>query len=159
MKIAKNTVVTMDYTLTDEEGEILDSSSGSEPLVFLSGHGNIIAGLEEALQGQEKGGKLDVTVKPEDGYGEYSSELVAKVPKSQIQADGEISVGAHFQVDTPEGPMIYTVTHLDGDDVTLDGNHPLAGETLKFKVEIKDVREASAEEIAAGHIHSADCNH
>ena len=159
MKIAKNTVVTMDYTLSDEEGEVIDSSSGNEPLVFLSGHGNIIAGLEEALQGQGKGDKLDVTVKPEDAYGEYSSELVANVPRSQIQADDEIAEGAHFQVETPEGPMIYTVTHLDGDQVTLDGNHPLAGETLNFKVEIMDVRAASDEEVASGHIHSDNCSH
>ncbi|NRA47382.1 MAG: peptidylprolyl isomerase [Oligoflexales bacterium] len=159
MKIAKNTVVTMDYTLTDEEGEILDSSNGGEPLVFLSGHGNIIAGLEAVLQGQAKGDKLDVTVKPEDAYGEYSSELVAKVPKAHIQADGEIAAGAHFQVDTPEGPMIYTVTHVDGDDVTLDGNHPLAGETLNFKVEVVDVREASEEEVTAGHIQSPESAH
>lgn len=159
MKIAKNTVVTMDYTLSDAEGEVLDTSAGSDPLVFLSGHGNIIAGLEKALQGGVKGDKLDVTVKPEDAYGEYISELVAKVPRTQIQADGEISEGAHFQVETPDGPMIYTVTHLDGDDVTLDGNHPLAGETLNFKVEIKDVREASSDEISAGHIHGPDNSH
>ena len=153
MQITENTVVSMHYTLTDEQGQELDSSVGQEPLVFLSGAQNIIDGLDNALQGKTAGEKLEVSVAPEDGYGAVHEELIQKVPADNFQGVDDIQVGMQFMAQTPGGEQPVTVIALEDDGVMLDGNHPLAGKTLNFSVEIVDVREASAEELEHGHVH------
>lgn len=153
--IANNTVVQFNYTLTDEEGKIIDQSHG-EPLAYLHGHHNIISGLEQALEGKEVGDKLIVTVEPEDAYGEYIAEAVQEVPRTNFQGVDNIEAGMQFQSQTEDGQvMLVTVKDVTDDMVVVDGNHPLAGQTLNFDVEIVYVRDASADEIAHGHAHGA----
>jgi len=155
MQITENTVVSMHYTLTDEQGQELDSSVGQEPLVFLSGAQNIIDGLDNALQGKSAGEKLEVSVAPEDGYGAVHEELIQKVPTENFQGVDDIQIGMQFMAQTPGGEQPVTVIGVEEDGVMLDGNHPLAGKTLNFNVEIVDVREASEEEKEHGHVHGA----
>lgn len=153
MKIAKDCVVTLDYTLTDEDGEILDSSEGDEPLVYLHGHGDIVPGLERALNGHQVGDQVDVDVSPEDGYGDWDEDLVDVVGKEDFDDPEELEVGAQFEVDTDEGVRVATVIEMEGEDITVDLNHPLAGMNLHFAVKVLDVRAASAEELEHGHVH------
>ena len=155
MQISENAVVSMHYTLTNAAGQTIDSShERGEPLAYLQGHGNIIPGLENALVGKAVGDKLDVTVKPEEGYGERHEQLIQQVPKSAFEGNEDnLQPGMQFQAQSEAGPRIFTITAVEGDQVTVDGNHPLAGETLTFAVEIMDVREASAEELEHGHVH------
>lgn len=159
MVIAQNRVVTMHYTLKDEQGETIDSSQGHEPLAYIQGIGNIIPGLEDALEGKTKGDKLEVTIAPEDGYGERQENMVQKVAKSRFQGDEELVVGMQVQVETKNGPAIAMVSEIEGEDVTLDLNHPLAGVTLNFDVEVMDVREATDEELDHGHVHGPGGHH
>ncbi|WP_079202919.1 MULTISPECIES: FKBP-type peptidyl-prolyl cis-trans isomerase [Pseudomonas] len=154
MLIAPNKAVSIDYTLTNDAGEVIDSSAGGAPLVYLQGAGNIIAGLEKALLGKQAGDELDVSVEPEDAYGEYSAELVATLNRTMFEGVDELEVGMQFHASGPDGSMqIVTVRDLDGDDVIVDGNHPLAGQRLNFKVKVIEVRDASEEEVAHGHVH------
>src|SRR5471030_1370445 len=149
MPIAANKAVSIDYTLTNDAGEVIDSSAGGAPLVYLQGAGNIIPGLEKALDGKNVGDELKVSIEPEDAYGEYSAELVSTLSRSMFEG-----------VDELEGDMqIVTIRDLDGDDVTVDGNHPLAGQRLNFEVKIVDIRDASQEEIAHGHVHGEGGHH
>lgn len=159
MQITTNAVVSMHYTLTDEQGETLDSSVGQEPLVFLSGAKNIIDGLDKALQGKSTGEKITVSVSPEEGYGEVHQELIQKVPHENFQGVDDIQVGMQFMAQTPGGQQPVVVIGVEEDGVMLDGNHPLAGKTLNFDVEIMDVREASAEELEHGHVHGPGGHH
>ncbi|RNF52836.1 peptidylprolyl isomerase [Marinomonas hwangdonensis] len=159
MQITENTVVSMHYTLTDEQGQELDSSIGQEPLVFLSGAQNIIDGLDKALQGKAAGDKVTVSVAPEDGYGAVHEELIQKVPAENFQGVDEIAVGMQFMAQTPGGQQAVTVIGVEDDGIMLDGNHPLAGKTLNFDVEIVDVRIALAEELEHGHVHGAGGHH
>lgn len=153
MKATKDMVVTMDYTLTNDQGEIIDSSQGGEPLPYLHGHRNIITGLEKELEGKVKGDHVTVKVAPGDGYGERDDDLVQVVPKSEFEEAGELEVGMQFQTHNGEGLQIFQITKIEGDQVTVDGNHPLAGENLNFEVTIQDVRKATAEELSHGHVH------
>lgn len=160
MQIAANKAVSIDYTLTNEHGEVIDSSAGGAPLVYLHGARNIIAGLEKALEGKQVGDELDVTVEPEEAYGEYSAELVAVLNRAMFEGVDQLEVGMQFHASAPDGGMqIVTIRDLDGDDVTVDGNHPLAGQRLNFKVKVVDVRDAAAEEIAHGHVHGEGGHH
>lgn len=159
MPIAPNDVVTMHYTLTDEAAKVLDSSSGREPLVYLHGHGNIVPGLERALTGHDVGERLTVRVPAAEGYGEYDRALVQRVPKRALKGIGDVRVGMRLQAGTEHGYHAVTVTQITGDMVTLDGNHPLAGQNLNFEVEITGVRAASEEELAHGHVHGAGGHH
>ncbi len=158
MHIIDNTAVSIHYTLTNSSGETLDSSVGSEPLVYLHGAGNIISGLEDALAGKSAGDKFNVTLAPEDAYGEKRAEMIQVVSKSMF-GDMPVEEGMQFHAEVSHGPGIITVVHIDGDKVTIDGNHPLAGEALTFDVEVMEVREASSDEIAHGHIHGEGCHH
>ncbi|MGX5220562.1 MULTISPECIES: FKBP-type peptidyl-prolyl cis-trans isomerase [Pseudomonas] len=154
MLIAANKAVSIDYTLTNDAGEVIDSSAGGAPLVYLHGAGNIIAGLEKALLDKKVGDELEVSVEPEDAYGEYSAELLATLNRSMFEGVDELEVGMQFHASGPDGSMqIVTIRELDGDDVIVDGNHPLAGQRLNFKVKVVDIRDASEEEVAHGHIH------
>jgi len=153
MKIAHEKVVSIHYTLTNKEGTVLDSSSGSDPLAYLHGFGNIIPGLENALEGKEKGEKLAVTVEPEQGYGARDEQLVQAVPRSAFKGVEELAPGMQFQAQGPQGARLVVVTQVAQDVVTVDANHPLAGQTLHFDVEVSEVRDATAEELEHGHVH------
>ncbi|MES1942493.1 FKBP-type peptidylprolyl isomerase [Salinisphaera sp. PC39] len=153
MQIAENTVVSFDYTLRNNDGETLDTSEGREPLTYLHGHGNIIPGLEKAMTGRDEGDSFSVTVPPEDAYGQHREELVQNVPRSAFQGVEQLEPGMQFQAESNAGPMVVTVKEVGDDEVTVDGNHVLAGQELQFEVEVKTVRGASDEEIEHGHVH------
>lgn len=153
MNISKDHVVEIEYTLTDSDGKVLDTSEGEAPLVYLHGHKNIIPGLENELEGKVVGDALKVTVDPANGYGEVMAELINDVPKAELTAVPDLQVGVQLQADTPQGVMIYTVVEINDDTVKLDGNHPLAGATLTFDVKVTNVRAATEEEVSHGHVH------
>lgn len=157
--IAKDTVVQFHYTLTNEAGEVLDKSQ-NEPLAYLHGHHNIIAGLEAQMEGKSAGDKFTATIAPADAYGEYLAEAVQEVPRANFQGVDNIAVGMQFQSQTDDGHvMLVTVKEVNDDSVIVDGNHPLAGVTLTFEVGITDVRVATADEIAHGHAHGVGGHH
>ena len=159
MVIAADKVVLIHYTLTNDKGETLDSSAGGDPLAYLHGQGNIISGLERALEGRKAGDKLNVRVEPVDGYGVRDDALVQQVPRRQFGGTN-VSPGMQFHAQSPGGHQrVVTVTHIKGDMVTVDGNHPLAGEVLHFEVEVADVREATQEELEHGHVHGPGGHH
>ena len=159
MQIADRCVAYFHYTLTNDAGDVLDSSSGRDPLPYLHGKGNIVPGLEKALAGKTVGDKLDVVVAPEEGYGPRIDSLVQVVPKAAFQGVDKLEPGMQFQAESNMGPVSVVVTAIEGDNVTVDGNHPLAGETLHFAVEITEVREASVEEVLHGHVHGVGGHH
>ena len=154
LMIGEKMVVSMHYTLTDEQGKVLDSSEGAEPLSYLHGAGNIIPGLEKALVGKVADDALKVTVAPSDGYGEVVPELIQKVDKAAFEGVETLEPGMAFEAEGPAGEVQRVViTEVEGNEVTVDGNHPLAGVTLNFDVKIVNVRDATEEEIAHGHVH------
>lgn len=153
MNIAQDSVVSIHYTLKNPEGEIIDSSDGGDPLVYLHGAGNIIPGLENALIGKAVDDELEVVVAPGEGYGDYNQELLQKVPLSAFDGVDSVEVGAQFQASTANGPINVVVVDVEDEHATLDGNHPLAGVELHFAVKIAAIREASAEEKDHGHAH------
>lgn len=159
MQIANDKVVTIHYTLTNAAGEVLDSSEGAEPLAYLHGHGNIIPGLENALAGKTAGEKMDVSVAPAEGYGERVAELIQEVSRDLFDTEDDIKPGMQFHAQSDQGPRVVTVVEVTDTVVTIDGNHPLAGETLKFDVEITEVRDATAEELEHGHVHGPGGHH
>lgn len=159
MKLARDTVVTMHYTLKDDEGSVLDSSAGREPLVYLHGHGNIIPGLEKALEGLDVGAQPKVDVNAADGYGEKNPDLVFEAPREHFPPDMELKAGARVYAEGPEGPISFAVVKLTDTGALLDANHPLAGKRLHFDIEIVDVRAATSEELEHGHVHGAGGHH
>lgn len=159
MQVARDTVVVIHYTLTNDAGEVLDSSAGGAPLAYLQGDGTVIPGLEEALLGRTAGDKLKVSVPAEKAYGTHDTRLVQHVPKRSFQGVGAIKPGMRFTAQTEHGPRQVLVTRVSGDMVTVDGNHPLAGQALNFDVEITEVRAASADELVHGHVHGPDGHH
>jgi FKBP-type peptidyl-prolyl cis-trans isomerase SlyD len=159
MKIENKKAVAMHYTLTNAGGEELDSSKGKEPLHYLHGFGNIIPGLEEELVGKEKGDKISVSVPPEKGYGVRNDQNMLQVKKDQFEGVDDIKAGMEVQTQGEHGLQMFVVTKVFGDTVILDGNHPLAGETLNFDVEVMDVREATEEELEHGHVHGPGGHH
>ena len=159
MNIAKNSVVTIDYTLKDSEGKLLDTSEGREPLVYLHGVGALISGLENELAGKAAGEEVTAVISPEDAYGKRRDDLLKVVSKDGFQGDEEMQVGMQVQLHTEHGPAIAVISQIEGNDVTLDLNHPLADMTLHFDVKIVDVREATEEEIAHGHVHGEGGHH
>jgi len=158
MVIEKDRVVTIDYKLQDSEGQVIDSSEDSSPLVYIHGNDNIIAGLEKHLLGKRAGDKVSCVVPAKEGYGERDDSLVFKVTKAEFGDGAEIAEGMQFEAHGEDGAQIVTVMSIEGDEVTIDANHPLAGEELHFAVEVKDVRAATAEELEHGHVHGGcDC--
>jgi FKBP-type peptidyl-prolyl cis-trans isomerase SlyD len=153
MKISDGKAVQIDYTLKNDAGQVLDSSEGRQPLAYVHGAGNIIPGLEAALEGKDAGDTLSVVVPPEDGYGERKEEMVMTADPAQFPDPEQVQVGARFQIQTDQGRYLATVASVTDDAIMLDLNHPLAGETLHFDVEVMEVKEASEEEIAHGHVH------
>ena len=155
MPIVKDKVVSIDYTLTGEDGKVIDTSQGREPLAYLHGSGNIIPGLENALEGKAEGEQVKVTIPPEQAYGAKDPRLVQQVPRTAFQGVQDIQAGMQFQANTQQGPRVITVVGIEGDQVTIDANHPLAGATLNFDVTVRGIRDASAEEKTHGHAHGA----
>ena len=151
--IGDNCVVSIHYTLTDDAGEVLDSSRDGDPLKYLHGANNLIPGLENELTGKTAGASMQVSVPPEDAYGLHSPEAIQNVPRSAFEGVDEIQPGMQFQTEGPHGVQIIVVKEVSDDEVTVDANHPLAGKTLHFDVSIEAVRDATPEEIAHGHVH------
>ena len=159
MQIAERTVASFNYTLTNDAGEIIDTSTGRAPLADLHGAGNIVPGLEKEMTGKRAGDVFDVVVAPEDGYGQPNPMLIQTVPRAAFQGVDSIEVGMEFQAQTPQGPLSVVVSKVDAEEVTVDGNHPLAGKTLHFAIEVTDVRDASVEELQHGHVHGPGGHH
>lgn len=159
MQITPNTAVSIHYTLTSDAGEEIDSSIGGEPLAYLHGNGNIISGLEKALDGKEVGDKFTAHIPASEAYGQVFEDRVQTISREMFDGIDTIEVGMQFHADVSEGPGIVTVVAVDGDNITIDGNHPLAGMPLNFDIEVIDVRPATAEEIDHGHIHGAGGHH
>jgi len=159
MQVADNMAVSIHYTLTNDDGEVLDCSIGDEALVYLHGVGNIIPGLEKALHGKVAGDKFNVRIAPEDAYGELMEDMIQVISRDMFEGIDNIEVGMQFNADVSSGSGVVTVVNIEDDDITIDGNHPLAGLALTFDVEVIDVRAATQEEAAHGHIHGAGCHH
>lgn len=159
MQIGDRTVASFNYTLTDDAGKVIDSSSDRAPLTYLHGAGNIVPGLEKEMAGRKPGDVFNVVVSPELGYGLPNPMMVQVVPREAFQGVDKLEVGMEFQAQTPQGPMSVTIAKIDGEEVTVDGNHPLAGQTLHFAIEVTDVRDASLEELSHGHVHGEGGHH
>ncbi|MDE2155773.1 MAG: peptidylprolyl isomerase [Xanthomonadaceae bacterium] len=159
MQIAKNSVAAFHYTLTDDQGQVIDSSEGREPLTYLHGSGQIVPGLEKRMEGRRSGDKFSTDVTPEEGYGVRHAQLMQEVPISAFQGVEDIQPGMQFQGRGPQGEINVTVSRVEGDKVFIDGNHPLAGKTLHFAIEVTGVRAATEEELAHGHVHGAGGHH
>jgi FKBP-type peptidyl-prolyl cis-trans isomerase SlyD len=154
LQIKKDAVVSIEYTLTNDEGTVLDTSDGRGPLAYLHGAGNIIAGLEAELEGKTAGESLRAVIAPEDAYGVHNPQMVQAVPRAAFPADAMIMVGQEFQARGPNGQAgVVRVTKVEDAQITVDANHPLAGQTLTFQVKVVEVRVATEEELAHGHVH------
>ena len=153
MQISKNKIVAIDYTLKDGSGKVIDSSEDHEALVYLHGFGNIVPGLETALEGKIAGDELSVTVPPEEAYGAHDQSKVVDIPKDRF-GDTDVQVGAQYHASGPEGgAVVVTVVEVKDDNIIVDGNHPLAGIQLNFDVKVVEIRDATEEEITHGHVH------
>ena len=160
MTIAQHKVVTIHYKVVDvDSGEVIDSSEGGQPMTYLHGAQNIIPGLEQALEGKTVGDEFEVTVAPADAYGEYSDDRVQQVPMAAFEGVEKVEPGMAFTAQTEHGPISLIVTEVDEATVTVDANHPLAGKSLQFSVKVESVRDASAEEMAHGHVHGEGGHH
>lgn len=160
MQIAARKVVSLHYTLRGAEGDLIDQATPDEPFVYIHGLGNIIPGLEKALDGRVAGEKLSVSIPPEDAYGLHDKEQVQIAPRSAFHGVSDIQPGMQFQAETESGHyQLVTVQAVNGDQVILDSNHPLAGQTLNFDVEVVNIRDASAEELDHGHVHGPEGHH
>jgi FKBP-type peptidyl-prolyl cis-trans isomerase SlyD len=159
MQVGKNKVVSIDYTLTNNQGQVLDTSKGREPLIYLHGVGGLIPGLESALEGKAAGENLVVTILPEQAYGLRDEGLVQSVPRQMFRGVEDIQAGMQFRAQGEAGMRVVTVVGVEGDQVKVDANHPLAGETLNFDVTVVNVREAMAEELGHGHVHGPGRHH
>ena len=161
MQIRAQSVVTIGYTLKNDAGEVLDSSDGADPLTYLQGGGNIVPGLERALEGKGAGDKLSVVLAPEDAYGARDESLKTTIPVRQVQVQdrSQIKVGERYRAWLADGARVVMVTAIDGSQVSVDGNHPLAGMTLHFEVYVVEVRKATAQELSHGHVHGPGGHH
>lgn len=153
MQIEQNSVVTLNYTLKDNDGNVIDQSDDGS-FLYLHGAMNIIPGLENALTGKSAGDELSVTVSPEEGYGAKDPQRIQEVPKEMFENSSDIAIGTQFHAQSPDGgAIVVTVTEVKDDVVVIDGNHALAGVDLNFDVKVVDVRAASEEEVSHGHVH------
>ncbi len=159
MIIENDKVVLMDYTLTNDAGDVLDTSNGREPLAYIQGYQNIIPGLEKEMAGKKVGDKFKAVVQPEEGYGKFNQALVQVVEKEMFKDVEVLELGMQFQAQLQDGPIIMTITKIDGDKVTVDGNHALADQVLTFDVEVKEIRDATAEELEHRHVHGVGGHH
>lgn len=153
MQIQKNHVATFHFTLKNTDGDVIDSSQGQDPLSILVGHANIAPGVDQALMGKSAGDTFTATVEPEQGYGERNDQAVQNVPLTAFEEIEDLQVGMELMADTEQGPRPIKVLAIEDGEVTVDGNHPLAGQTLVFDIEITDVRDGLEEELEHGHAH------
>ncbi|OQW46430.1 MAG: peptidylprolyl isomerase [Proteobacteria bacterium SG_bin7] len=153
MTIENDHVVTIEYTVTGSDGNVIDTSAGRAPLAYLHGKRNIVSGLEKALSGKRTGDEFKVIVTPAEGYGERNEGLISIVPVADLAEIPDLEVGIQLQAQTPQGFRVLTVKAIENGEVTLDGNHPLAGETLNFAVKVVSIRLATKEELQHGHVH------
>lgn len=159
MQITQNVVASFDYVLTGADGEIIDQSKSGEPMPYLHGANNIIPGLEAELEGKAAGDELTAVIEPKLAYGERNEQLLQEVPKAAFQGVDNLEVGMRFTAESNAGPVPVVITAVAEETVTVDGNHPLAGQTLTFKVKVVDVREATPQEIEHGHVHAGGHDH
>lgn len=160
MKISDNNVVVLHYAVSDSEDTLIDSSYDHSPLAVIQGSHYLIPGLESALAGHEAGDKFEVSVNADDAYGQREDGFVQTVPKAMFEGIEDLAVGSQLRATTDDGEQTVIVIDVQDDEITVDGNHPLAGIDLKFDVEILEVREATEEEIAHGHVHTeGGCGH
>lgn len=160
MTVNNDSVVTIAYTLRNREGAVLDSSEENGSIAYLHGHQNIVPGLEKALVGKTVGDTIDAEIAPDEAYGERREDLVFSVPRDRLPQEEELVEGMQFRAQVADGQdLVVTLVDLKKDEVTLDGNHPLAGETLLFNVEVQDIRAATPEEIDHGHVHDGTHHH
>jgi FKBP-type peptidyl-prolyl cis-trans isomerase SlyD len=155
MEIGAKKAVTFHYSLKDDDGNVLDSSDGRQPLTYLHGEGNIVPGLEKALDGKKPGDEVKATVPPAEGYGERNEENILNVPRRRLP-EGKLEPGMSLHMRTDQGQVLATILGIKGDYVRIDANHPLAGKTLHFDVKVREVRAATAEEIEHGHAHGPE---
>jgi FKBP-type peptidyl-prolyl cis-trans isomerase SlyD len=158
MKIADKKAVAIEFTLKDDKGEVIETSVGKDPLWYLQGMGNLVPGLEKALEGKDPGETVDVSLSPADAYGERDENEIRNVPLRKFKAP-RIQVGGRYQIQTADGLSVVTVLSVSGDYVRVDGNHPLAGKSLTFVCKVIDVRDATEDELQHGHVHSGDGHH
>ena len=159
MNISEQCVASFHYTLTDGSGKVLDSSNGQDPLSYLHGSGNIIPGLEKALLGKTIGDKFNISIPASEAYGLRDDSMVQELPSNMFEGIDKIEEGMEFHAETEHGLQVVTVTKVEGDNVTIDGNHPLAGVDLTFDVEVTAIRAATEEEVEHGHAHGAGGHH
>lgn len=160
LMIGQNSVVSMHYTLKNDQGDVMDSSQGKEPMVYLHGANNLIPGLEAELTGKSSGATFNTSIPPSQAYGEFNQDLIQVINKSMFQGVESVEVGMTFMAQGEGGAQRQIrVTEVDGDDITIDANHPLAGQTLHFEVEVVDVREGTPQEIEHGHVHAGGADH
>ncbi len=160
LMIGQNSVVSMHYTLKNDDGEILDSSEGKTPLVYLHGANNLIPGLEAELAGKSTGAAFNASIPPAQAYGEFNEDFIQVISKSMFEGVESIEVGMSFVAQGEGGAQRQVrVTEVNGEDITIDANHPLAGQTLHFEVEVVDVREGTPQEIEHGHVHAGGADH
>jgi FKBP-type peptidyl-prolyl cis-trans isomerase SlyD len=160
LMIGQNSVVSMHYTLKNDDGDVMDTSEGKEPMVYLHGANNLIPGLEAELTGKTSGATFKTTIEPAQAYGEFSKELIQVISKSMFAGVESIEVGMSFVAQGEGGVQRQVrVVEVEGDDVTIDANHPLAGQTLHFDVNVIDVREATPQELEHGHVHAGGSDH
>jgi len=157
--VEKDTVTTVHYTGTFPNEEVFDSSEGDSPLAFLVGHGNMIAGFEKEMMGATVGEKREFTLTPDDAYGQRDEDAVQQMDRSQFPEGMELEVGMTMGAHSEQGPIQFSVSAIDGDEVTIDFNHQMAGKTLCFSVEVVEIRPATAEEVTHGHAHGPGGHH
>lgn len=156
MALKPNQVITMNFTLKDDEGKVMDTTSGQEPFSFISGQNQILPRLEEQIGGMLIGSKKDVVLTPEEGYGKFEQEAVRNVKRSEFPEDTELKEGMGFMATGPDGKQYqFFIKDIKDDDIQVDFNHPMAGKTLHFNVELVNLRDATKEELDHGHVHGA----
>jgi FKBP-type peptidyl-prolyl cis-trans isomerase SlyD len=160
MRIERDRVVALEYILKDDDGRVIDTNEGAEPLFYLHGHHNIVPGLERALEGKEPGDACEVTVEPADGYGERDEAMILEVARTSLPEGTNVQRGARVQFNRAgRGPLVGMITKVKLQTVTVDANHELAGKRLHFAVRIQQVRKATREEMAHGHAHGPGHHH
>jgi FKBP-type peptidyl-prolyl cis-trans isomerase SlyD len=160
MAIEQNKVVTMNFTLTDDHGNVLDSTENGGPFSYISGKNMVLPKLEEAVNGMLIGSKKNLKLEAKDGYGNYNDDAIQVVGKENFPEDFVLEVGMEYMASNPDGvQMPFTISNVDGEEITVDFNHPLAGKNLNFDIELLNVRDATVEELSHGHVHGAGGHH
>lgn len=157
--IAKGKVVSLAYILKNAGGEVLDEGGSENPFAYMHGMSQIVPGLENALEGLNRGDKKSVTVEPKDGYGDFDQALLAQVSRGQFPPQVKLEAGMQFEGGEEGRQMVFTIDKIEGDTVFINGNHPLAGQKLFFDVEVLEIRDATAEEMSHGHVHGPGGHH